>query len=297
MQGEENSLLGVDLSNRYAQVDPSSLRIDDRTMPLYHPPLVIVEAGQNPPLNAPVPHVLLRKTGAPSLIPLLMSEGSAQATGSLPLNSGAGFAVGEDIGLAIAASGEVIVPATWTITYATGAGPLAQQVVGLTAGTSQANLYQGKCTVAIPPNVNITLTSRATDGTLQNRVHQMAALYKMPNLAATPFDQSVAGGGGATATLTKTLTTAGATSQSNELAILAFSNNSGTGTLTRTPEPLAPFTLLTYLESESTGSARSLMVAYRVLNTAGPVSGSVQITSSDGSSGGWAAAMATYKAA
>lgn len=282
--------------------DPSSLRLLPTRLPKYRPAIHILDPGEAVPSDTDLPYVVLRKTAAPSLVPILLdSDGVfAQTTNTMVAVSGPAVTpAGTVLCLVIGESGEATLPAEHTMAWASGTCPFTLRQRGSSSGNAQVSIYEGVVTADIPANTNLTLVSKLPDGTTnQNRVHQMASLFALPNVdSTTPFDQGTNGGGGTSSALDKTLTFGSPTPQPDEIIIMALVNNYGTGGVTRPTLAVSPAVDLQSVLS-SAASARNLWVGYRILSAIeanAAITG--HINASDGATGGWAAASAGFLAA
>lgn len=293
---ETGTYVPTDLAGAYAEVDPSTGRILTAAEPKYYVPIAIVNEGSNPPADFPPHGIVFSRPAAPSLIPVLNKDGFSQGSNTLVLTTTEVFNVDDNICLVIGGSGEstpTAFPATFTLGYGTGAGAVTLRASGQQAGTSQTEIWSGKITTQVPAGTNLTITS--TGG---NRVHILAAVFRLPNIAASnPFDKAAVAASGSSANLAFTVgPTSTPISQANEVGIAAFTFNSGTGATVRTLAGTNGWQQLSNFESES-GSARSLAVFYKTFTAVGTVSGTAQMTSSDAASGAWSGALATFKAA
>lgn len=289
-----------DVTQAAEAFDTTTGRLLEAKLPLYHPVIHILAPGEPVPADTPLPYVVLRKGGGLILDPEVVDADFVQAGNTLVLTSGAGgFAVGDVFALIVGESGEATTPVEHTAAWATGVGPITNRSRGLSAGNAEVTIYQGVITTTVPPATNLTIVSKLPDGTTnQNRVHMMGALLKLPNIdTVTPFDQAQIGGGGSSAVLDKTLTFAGATAIPDELLLMALVNNYGTGGVTRPTEAVPPMNDLVSVLSAA-ASARNLWVGFRQLTTIeANAAATAHINASDGATGGWAAASASFRAA
>jgi len=294
--GDSNALVGVDPETLFAPVDPSDQRLPYVNAAKYTLFGAIINEGDTPPADLPLPSLVFTRPSAPSIIPTFEGGGKVTADNDVVFQNAEEFAIGDDLILVVGASGEATFPATFTLTIESpGVAPQTLRVSGQQSGSCQANIYQGKVTTAIPAGSDLTVT--CTGG---NRVQLLACAIKAPNLAASnPFDQSATLNAGSSGNLALTVgPTSSPIAQADELGILAVVFNTGTGSTTRTIAGTNGWTqLYNDMMQSSGGGRRTLYVGYKVFNSVGQVSGTALITASDSATGAVAGALATFKAA
>jgi hypothetical protein len=287
----------------WVKIDPESvfavLGPDGRLLttqnPLWFVPIVVINEGDSVPVNFPANGIVFSRPGVVSVLPVSAGVGSAAGTNAVVIATTQPFSVGDYIGFAIGCSGEATTPVTYTVSYATGAGAKTVDITSVTAlATAQNDIHHARVTTPIPSGTNITVTCN------QNRVQMMVSLVKMVNLAATAvLDIAVANTAGAGSPLALTVGPSASTSVPNEVVLVSVTGNPGPSPVVRTYAGAGGLQAVgPQVNQLSTGgtSARCLAVFYKILTTTGPVTGNVQVTSSDGSNAGWAMTMAGYKA-
>ena len=292
-----------DLSADYTPAEPLTGRLAEAAWQQYYLPSIILNSGDPLPSDFPAHGVVYTRPAASSLIPVLMdTEIDGGTTGQTTLVlSGPSEALEVDdwVGIALVFDASTttgslpttitsLVPAAgaWTVT-----NPSLQDN---RSGTVQANLLYAKVTTQIPAGTDITLTIN------QTRVHRIAAIFKLPNIVSTsPFDaQTVTGNGSSNTTLSKTIgPSASNLSQANEVGIMVVGWGDVVGTPTRMPGGTNDWNTLVDVRSDTGINARCLAVFYKVFTSVGQLSGTWNVTTSDGDSGAWAAVAGAFKAA
>lgn len=297
-------------SSSFAAADPTTGDLDYAAFAPFMGLFFIKNAGDPDPaglpLGAGIPILGYELLAAASIIPIFDDDGVATAANNLTLVTTQDYAVGEDLLLVVGLSdeaGSAGADATAVFTFS-GGGPAAAQTLRISGrqnGSAKVLHYNGKCTVHIPVGTTVTVTFKDVTGvTTQNRVIAAAHLIKMPNLAATPFDQSVAVAAGGSGTLGLSIGPTGATALAREVAIESVFMSGGGPPAIRTVDPTSGWSILRKTEEDSGSSSRVLMTAYKVLSATGAVTGNYVVGASgvgvfDNQSGGHADVISTYK--
>lgn len=291
--------LNIDPDAVFATLGPDG-RLATAFNPLWFVPIVVVNEGDPVPSNFPAAGIVFSRPASATLVPVSAGVGSSAGTTSVVVATTQSFAIGDYIGFCIGSSAEqptapLTLPTTYTVSYATGAGAKTVAIVSQQANSAQGDIHFARVTTAIPAGTNVTITGS------NSRVQLMVSLLKMINLASSAvLDQTNALQGGVSSPLSLVIGQTGATVLPNELAIGIVVSNPGTGTVSRTYAGSGGWQNVgPQVNQLSTGggSARCLAVVFKVLAATGPVTGNVQVTSSDGTNAAWAGAVATFKAA
>lgn len=301
-----NAYVPTDMSSFFAAADPSTGDLLYTALPRFSILGFIKDEGDPDPTGLPlglgIPIVGFQRPAAPSITPVYGGAfGTVLAGPTMAVTFSQAYAVGEDLVMAIGASGEVGsggFPAEITVTPTGYAAPMTMRVRGAQAGTAQVAIYSGKVTTAIDPGDSAVVHFRDTANTAdQNRVHGQVIAFKIPNLAAAPFDQSAQLGQGGSGVLNLSVGPTGALASANEVGIMAIEMSGGANPSIRSIAGTNGWTLLANLETDSGTGSRLLYVFYKIFSSTGAVTGTATVTSTDSQTGANAMALATFKGA
>lgn len=294
------ALQPTDLSDNFAGLD-GALRLDSANFPQYYVPTIIILEGDVPPGTFPSYGLVGKLPAAASLIPTLLDVDSVRAANNVVLQLPEAMVAGEYIGFSLGWDNST--PFDHMSAAFGGTGPGAgtfdfgtYSIPNTTAGTVNGFV---KLTADAAAGSTITFTARDASNAAINRVHFVAAIYRLPNLvSSSPRDQQAVGGGGSSSVLTSIGATISTdTVQQDELAIGSAVNSAGTAPNTRDIAGTNDWQTLANHLSDNGASARRLYVGYKVLSTIGQPSLTTQVTLSGTATqtGAWAAKLVTYK--
>lgn len=278
-------------------------RIINSQRPKYNPDIVVIIEGDPVPPDAGeggVGAVIFSEAAAPSLVPT--SHGAngganvAAATGVTKATT-SDINVGDWVCLPIGVSGEAQPTlTTYTITLAAGAvsgGFATVGAPGYQGGSAQQDWVIGRCTTLIPSGTNITAKGQ------QTRVEFILGIVSIPNLLNPAIDKDFNGNGASGTDLTLDSAASGTLAQADEVILYAHVFNSGLPVI-RTQDARAGsgfVPLFAQFDASAAGSSRSMRAYYKIVSATTSVQGQIDITTSDGNSGAWAAKGITLKAA
>jgi hypothetical protein len=293
---DANKYTPVDLTDLYAPVD-SNGRIAEGAWQKYFLPSVVVNEGDPAPADFPTGGIVYERPAPVSLVPTFAGSGFATgaSASTLAVNTTAAFNVNDWIAVAVvvdASTTPVAPPTTITsITPATGAWTANAGPTTFQSGTVQVNIQYYKVTTLIPSGTAVTLTIST------NRVHRIMAFAKMPNLvASSPLDVTAVNSGGSSSTLSLSVGPTSARTVADELGLLLIGHNDST-TATRTIVGTNNWTVLAAVESDNATTSRTMTLLYQVFSATGTTTGTANVVASDGATGAWAGAVATFKKA
>lgn len=292
----------TDIAGLVAVLDAAG-RINEATLPKYTLRGAIFDEGDPAPADFPVSAVGLTRPAAASLVPTLLDDNFANnavaSIHNVVLTTPEVLAVGDVIGFSVAWSNEAVTPDHFDLAYSVGAGALSPGTMSLPNTTMGCLDGYAVITTQVPAGSTITVNCRDSAGATQNRVHMLAAMYRLPGLAASPRDQQAVGGATSSSVLSAINAgpTSGPTAVPNELAVGSAAWSSGVTPVTRVLAGTGGWTQISQQKSETTASARSMFVGYKVLTSIQQPQLTTQMTASDGATGTWAAHEVTYKAA
>lgn len=290
----------TDLSVNFAGLD-AALRLDPANFPQWYTPIIIIEEGTVPPGTFPAYGLVGKLPAAASLIPTLFDVTSVRAANNVVLTLPEAVAIDDYVGFSIAFSAEAPVDHISAAFGGTGAGAGLFDFGNLSIPNTSAGVLNGfvKLTTAASSGSTITFTARDVANAAINRVHLIAAMYRLPNLSTSPpRDQQAVSGGNSTATLTAIGATIGTnTAQPSEIAIGAAVNSSGTAPNTRDIAGTNGWQTIANHQSDNGASGRRLYVGYRVLTSVGQPTFTTSVTLSGTATqtGQWAAKLDTFK--
>lgn len=296
--GDDEEYVPINLDDLYTKAD-SAGRLDPAAWQKYFVPMVIVNEGDQAPIDFPIGGLVFERPTPVSLVPTFAGSGFGNASGvtTLVFQNSVALNVGEWIGIGVmvdasTATGALptlvntIVPTTGSWGTPT-AGPTTFQ-----SGTIQVNMLYAKVATLIPAGTNITLTLN------QTRVHRAVILFKMPNLVATtPADATaVLAAGSITGASPVAFTPIGptaVTAQASEVAIGLIGHNDST-TAARVVAGTNGWAVLAFVESDNGTTSRTVTVLYKVLAATGTQTLTANVAG-DGQTGAFAAVLTTFK--
>lgn len=293
--------VATDLSAVYVSRGANG-RILNSQRPKYNPDIVVIIEGDPVPPDAGeggVGAVIFSEAAAPSLVPFSHgANGGANivaATGVTKATT-ADINPGDWVAIPVGTSGEATLPSTYTVTLAAGAasgGFATAGTPGTQTGSAQQDWLLGRCTTLIPAGTNVTVKAN------QNRVEMIIGVISVPNLLNPAIDKDFNGNGANGTDLTLDSAASGTLAQADEVVLYALTNNSGFPVIrtqdARSGSGFIP--LFAQFDASAAASSRSMRAYYKVVAATTSVQGQVDITSSDGNSGAWAAKGVTLKAA
>jgi len=295
----KNAFIPSDLTTQFAQIDASG-RLVPQARPKYDLDLVVINQGDPVPTDVQTGALVWQRPAVASLIPQLEGSNFLNANGTtLTWTNSDAIAVGDWVGFAVFTSAETtsgtLPTVISSITPGAGAyGTLQSGPESVQSGSTQVDLKYAKCTTAVAAGTTHTMTLN------QARVHRIAIMFKMPNLAATaPIDQSTSNQGGSQTALDLTAGPTGNMALTPQIGISALGWNDGSAPVTRIASGTNGWSLLSSVESDNGGSSRTLAVFYKAYanSSATPLQANAHITASDGSTGAWSFVAASFKGA
>lgn len=295
-----SSLEPTDLDSNFAGLD-SNLRLAPSAFPQFYVPTVIIEEGDVPPGTFPAYGLVGKLPAAASLIPTLFDVTSVRAANNVVCTLPETVAIGEYVGFSVAFSAEAPIDHISAAFGGTGPGAGLFDFGTVSIPNTTSGVLNGfvKVTTAAAAGSLITFTARDVANAAINRVHLIAAIYRLPNLVTSvPRDQQAISGGASSSVLTSIGATIGTnTAQPSEVVIGSASTSSGAAPNTRDIAGTNGWQTLANHQSDNGASGRRLYVGYRVLTTVGQPSLTTTVTLSGTATqtGAWAAKLDTFK--
>lgn len=289
----------VDLNAKFAPIDPTTERLPYDNAAKYTLFGAFIDEGDIPPLDVPIPSIIIVEPASASLIPTIQGFATPAHPGTTMVCQNAeDYDIGDDLIVFVGGSAEASTPATHNLTIESpGVAPVTMRVESILTTGAQVNLYQGKVTTAIPAGSDFTLVARnPANSANQSRAHLHFGIIKGINLASSPFDRTGTASGNNTGQ-TLSVATSSPTTVADELAIGIWMFNSAQSPTVRTIAAAPGWTELYNQESVAAASDRTVLVAYKVLDTIQTPNAQAIVTASDSATGQWAAAILTLKGA
>lgn len=286
-----------DMSAEYAEIGVDG-RIISQAQPQYYVPLLVINEGDSVPSSYPTNGIVLSRPLTASIVPNLIGQNKSTSGTVCTVTTTDVVNVGDYIIFGVGTDGSTTtgtLPTTHTFAYSSGAAAVSAGPVDYRSGTIQSNIYYARCTTQIPAGATITMTANQTRGHLQLTVAKVTNLFATIGSVVDKTSSTNANN----TSLNMSIPTTTATGQPSELAISVWGYAPGAAypTPTRTFTPGSGWTQIGSVNYSETTTYRASIMTYKVLTSIETISSTAVCTSSDGTTGPWAAVLASFKAA